>query len=47
MYATDEEYNKRLREELRPDDPMYDYFMSRKSKQKRKRRTRRRKQNPQ
>ena len=28
MYATDEEYNKRLREELRPDDPMYDYFMS-------------------
>lgn len=28
QYATDEEYNKRLKEELRPDDPMYEYFMS-------------------
>lgn len=28
QYVDDKDLNKRLKEEIRPDDPMYDYFMS-------------------
>ena len=29
----DKDLNRRLREEIRPDDPMYDYFMSKKQEE--------------
>lgn len=33
QYVDDKEYNKRLKEEIRPDDPMYDYFMSKRQEE--------------
>ena len=33
QYTTDKEYNQRLKEEIRPDDPMYEYFMNKRKEE--------------